>query len=104
MNQLQANIPTDKWITATWDEYLKIIADPQLDKANCYYHSGKLRIKMPSFGHDYACDNTIISFAINLFCTLKGIPLKGLTNCTYRKTGIYDCQPDLSYYIGIMHK
>ena len=42
----------------------------------------------------------IISFVINLYGTLKGIPLKGLTNCTYRKTGKSESQPDLSYYIG----
>jgi Uma2 family endonuclease len=100
MTQLQTQLVTDQWIAATWDEYLKIIEDPAFDKASCYYHNGNLRIEMPPLGHDHACDNTIISFAVNLFCTLKGIPLKGLTNCTYRKTGIDDCQPDLSYYIG----
>ena len=100
ISQLQTELPTNRWIAATWDEYLKIIEDPRLDKANCYYHNGKLRIEMPPLGHDHACDNTIIGFAVNLFCTIKGIPIKGLTNCTYRKTGIDDCQPDLSYYIG----
>ena len=55
---------------------------------------------MSPLGHDHACDNTIVSFAVNLFCTLNGIALKGLMNCTYRKVGMEDCQPDLSYYIG----
>ncbi len=55
---------------------------------------------MTPLGHDHACDNTIISFAINLYCSLKGIPVKGLTNCTYRKVGFQEVQPDLSYYIN----
>ncbi|XGW00653.1 MAG: Uma2 family endonuclease [Leptolyngbya sp. BL-A-14] len=25
---------------------------------------------------------------------------KGLTNCTYRKTGVREAQPDVSYYVG----
>ncbi len=55
---------------------------------------------MPPVGFDHASDNTIIIFVVNLFCTLKGIPLKGLTNCSYRKIGVRECQPDVSYYIG----
>jgi len=38
--------------------------------------------------------------AIHLFCTIKGISLNGLDNCSYRKTGVRECQPDVSYYIG----
>lgn len=52
-------------------------------------------------GPDHASDNSIIAFAITLFCTLKKIPLKGLIiNCSYRQTGLRECQPDISYYIG----
>lgn len=39
-------------------------------------------------------------FAITLFCTIKGIPIKGLVTCSYRKAGVQECQPDVSYYIG----
>lgn len=42
--------------------------------------------------------STII-FAVNLFAAIKGIPLHGLDNCTYRKTDLSDAQPDVSYYI-----
>ena len=100
MNQLQTKIVADEWTTASWDEYIKITEDPKIVKANCYFHNGKYKIEMPPLGHDHACDNTIMAFAINLFCTLKGIPIKGLTNCTYRQIGKEDCQPDLSYYFG----
>lgn len=50
--------------------------------------------------HDHACDRTIISFAINLFCSIKDIPIKGLINGTYRKADLQLAQPDVSYYIG----
>ena len=35
-----------------------------------------------------------------MYGSVKDIPLKGLTNCSYRKTGVRESQPDLSYYIG----
>lgn len=55
---------------------------------------------MAPLGHDHAADNTIASFTVNLFCGLKAIPTKGLTNCTFRKRGFEDAQPDIAYYIG----
>jgi Uma2 family endonuclease len=42
----------------------------------------------------------IALFTINLFCIIKGISVNGFNNCSYRKTKVRECQPDLSYYIG----
>ena len=55
---------------------------------------------MTPIGNDHSLDHTIIIFAVNLYATLKGIPLNGRDNCTYRQTGFQECQPDISYYIG----
>jgi len=100
MKDLQTPIPTDTWVTATWDEYIKLVSNPIYDKAKSYYHQGQLRIEMPPVGHDHCSDNTVISFAVNLYAICKSIPLKGLTNCSYRKKGVQEYQPDVSYYIG----
>lgn len=51
-------------------------------------------------GHDHAADNSTIDFAVGLFCTLKGVACRGLVNCSYRRTDIQECQPDLSYYLN----
>ncbi|MCP2729885.1 Uma2 family endonuclease [Limnofasciculus baicalensis] len=104
MNQLQTKLPTDTWVTATWEEYIQIIEDPVYAKAKGYYYNGKMRIETMGVGPDHASDNGIIYFAINLFCTLKGIPLQGLINCSYRKPGVRESQPDISYYIGARAK
>lgn len=100
MSELQTKLPTDTWVVATWDEYIQAIASPAYEKAKGYYHNGRLRIEMSPVGSDHASDHTIIIFAINLFATLKDIPLNGRDNCTYRKSGIQECQPDVSYHIG----
>jgi Uma2 family endonuclease len=105
MSQLQTKLPTDTWVTATWvtatwDEYIQAIEAPAYAKAKGYYYNGQMRIEAVGVGPDHASDNGIIYFAVTLFCTLKRIPLKGLINCSYRKTSVRECQPDVSYYIG----
>lgn len=100
MNELQIKLPTDTWVVSTWDKFIEAIDNPRLEKTKGYYYDGQLRIEMPPVGFDHASDNTIILFAVNLFCTLKGISLRGLITCSYRKVGVRECQPDVSYYIG----
>jgi Uma2 family endonuclease len=100
MSQLQTKLSTDTWVTASWDEYIREIEDPVYAKAKGYYYNGQMRIEVMGVGPDHAKDNGIIYFAITLFCTLNKIPLQGLINCSYRKPGVRECQPDISYYIG----
>ncbi|NDJ20639.1 Uma2 family endonuclease [Nostoc sp. B(2019)] len=100
MSEVQTKLPTDSWTVATWDEYIQVVENPAYEKAKGYYHNGRMRIEMPPIGNDHASDHTIITFAVNLFCSIKDILVKGLTNCTYRKTGFNEAQPDISYYIG----
>ena len=100
MTNLQIKIPTDTWVSATWDEYLQTIENPIYTKAKSYYYQGKLRIEMSPVSHDHANDNSLINIAIGIFCSLKNIRSKSLTNCSYRKIGTQEVQPDISYYIG----
>ncbi len=100
MSALQTKLLTNTWVVATWDEYIEAIEDPIYEKAKGYYQNGRLRIEMSPVGSDHASDHTIIIFAVNLFATLKDIPLNGRDNCTYRKVGVQECQPDVSYHIG----
>lgn len=100
MRDLNTQVQSDTWLAVSWEEYIQIIENPAYEKAKCYYHNGHLRIEMTPIGHDHGCDNTIITVAVNLFCIVKHIPIKGLTNTTYRQPGVQECQPDTSYYIG----
>ncbi len=91
---------TDTWVKATWEDYLQQIEQPGYEKAKGYYLDGWMRIEMLPVGSDHAGDHTLVIFAVGLFTTLKGIAARGLDNCTYRKTGKQECQPDVSYYLG----
>ena len=100
MSTMRTKLPTDTWVVATWDEFIQTIEDPAYQKAKGYYYYGRMRIETMSVGPDHAKDNGIIAIAVTLFAALKGIPLNCLDNCSYRKTGVRECQPDVSYYIG----
>ena len=94
---------TDQWITATWDEFIQVLENPLYAESRCYFDKNQIRqmrIETMPVGSEHAGDNTLIIFAISLYCTLKNIPARGLTNCSYVKTGFQGCQPDISYYIG----
>ncbi|MBE9167047.1 Uma2 family endonuclease [Pleurocapsales cyanobacterium LEGE 06147] len=93
-------LPTDTWITTTWDDYLRVIEDPAYEKAKSYYYKGQMRIEMSPVGNDHSRDHSIVIYAIHLFAGIKGIDLNGHDNCTYRKTGVNEAQPDVSFYIG----
>jgi Uma2 family endonuclease len=91
---------TDTWIFATWDEYLHKIENPIYHKAKSYYYNGQYRIEMTPIGNEHSQDHFVISHAICLYATIKGIPLNGKDNCSYRKPNVIEIQPDLSFYIG----
>ena len=100
MNQLQERLTTNTWIEADWDTYTTIVESPDREKSRGYYHNGYMRIEDMPTGADHSRYHIIVTFAINLLCTIGGIAINGLDNCSYRKTGIRECQPDLSYYCG----
>jgi Uma2 family endonuclease len=100
MSNLKTKILSDTWVTATWEEYIQIVEKPIYEKAKCYYYNGQLRIENSPVGSDHSLDHAFIIFAVSLFPTLKKIPIKGLTNCSYRKPGIQEYQSDASYYVG----
>lgn len=100
MSYTQTKLPTEEWVTATWDEYIQVSGDPQLEKAKCYYYSGQLRIEMTPQGYDHSYDNFSIGAAIALFSGFRVIPISAVTNCSFRKANEAEAQPDLAFYIG----
>jgi Uma2 family endonuclease len=98
MIQLQEKVVTNTWGKADWETYISTIDSPEHEKHQGYYYNGYMRIEDMPTGADHSRYHVLMTFAINLFCTIGGIAINGFDNCTYRKTGIRECQPDLSYY------
>jgi Uma2 family endonuclease len=55
---------------------------------------------MTPIGNDHSRDHSIINHAVYLYAGIRKIPLNGNDNCSYRRAGIREAQPDLSFYIG----
>jgi Uma2 family endonuclease len=100
MSQLQAKVATDTWVNATWDEYIKVSSDPAYEKAKGYYFNGRMRLETSPLGLPHSRDHLIIIYAVCLFAGLKQIDFNGHDNCSYRKAGYDEAQPDVSYYLG----
>lgn len=98
MPPLQAS--PDTWIPATWENYLQELQSPAYEKARGYYHQHHMRLEIHPIGFDHSTDHALLALAINLFCILHRIPLTLADNCSFRKAGERDCQPDLACYVG----
>lgn len=98
-NQIPTPFTLESWTPASWEEFLRISENPDFEKAKFYFYHGSYFSNM-GVGSNHAFDNTSVIILLSIFCMLKDIPIKGLTNCSYRKQGLRECQPDISYYVG----
>jgi Uma2 family endonuclease len=57
-------------------------------------------MEMTPIGPNHAHEDAIVSKSIGVMTGLKRIPIYEYSNCSYRKQGIAEFQPDLSFYIG----
>ena len=90
----------NQWSPVSWDEFLRLVDEPTNNGLKGYYYNVRMRLEVMSTGSDHSNDHHILIFLISLFATLQGIPLRGKDVCSYRKTGISEFQPVVSYYLG----
>ncbi len=100
MVQLTPAQASNAWVPASWEEFVRLTDDPAYAKAKGYYFNQQMRIETVGVRPDHARENTLLILVIGLYCGLNGIPIVGLTNCSYRKASVREAQPDISYYVG----
>ena len=88
------------WVTATWAEFLAASEHAEIEKSNCYYDAGWMRIETMPIGFAHGKDNSTLAAVITLYGTMRSIPFMAVTNTSFRKSGKQECQPDLAFYIG----
>ncbi len=96
----QETLKLDHWQTASWEEFIRIADDQDSAKLKCYYYDGKMRFEPMSTGADHSRDHVLIMFALSFFAATQGIQATGHDGCSYRKIGMDEFQPDISYYVG----
>jgi Uma2 family endonuclease len=93
-------IPLDTWIKTTWYHFITLSNQPEYQQGKFYYDNGWMRIEMSPIGSAHSQDNSMISTVVILYATFHNIRIKELTNCSFRKTGEQEIQPDISFYMG----
>jgi len=93
-------LETDIWMKASWEEFLSLANEPSFEKGKFYYHRGYMRIEMSPVRPLHARKNSVISSVVKLFATVRNIRIVELNNASFRKSGVGEFQPDLSYYVG----
>jgi Uma2 family endonuclease len=96
----KVEIISDRWVKATWDEFEAFADDPKLAQGRFYYDQDKMRIEMSPVGPIHAHENAIVSKVIGIFAALKNICIYEYINCSFRKKGESECQPDIAFYLG----
>lgn len=94
------NLVTDDWMKASWDEFLTLADNPAYEKARFYYDDGCMRIEMAAVGPIHGRDNSVVARVVSLFATVRNIRIVEYANTSFRKAGVRECQPDISFYIG----
>lgn len=94
------NLVTDAWVQASWEEFLALADNPAYENGQFYYDDGWMRVEMAPVGPIHGRDNSVVARVISLFATVKDIRIVEYTNCSFRKTGVRECQPDSCFYIG----
>ncbi len=94
-----ASIVTDEWVAIGWTEFAQLIEQPEYQDCRAYYHNQRMRLETMPVGSDHAQAHAILIFIIGLYAMLHGIALSPKDHCSFRKTGLSECQPDIAYYI-----
>lgn len=98
--QLTTEIPLNTWLSSPWEEFVKQAEAPESDRLKGYYYQGRMRFEPMSTGSDHSNDHVLIVFALSFFAAHQRIPMTAKDNCSYRRSGVSEFQPDASYYIG----
>lgn len=100
MSLLQAQPLLNTWLPAPWEEFVQIADDSKSAQLKGYYYDGRMRFEPMSTGADHAKDHVLFGFALSVFAASQGISATGQDGCSYRKPGLDEFQPDISYYIA----
>ena len=86
----KAEIVSDRWVKATWDEFVALADDPaHAEMARLYYDNNQMRIEMSPIGPIHAHENSIVSNVVRLFAMVRNICIHEYTNCSFRKKNHY---------------
>lgn len=90
----------DRWVKATWEEFVEIAYSAEYQECSAYFDSGEMRLEMPSLGIGHARQNGVVWDVITFFTAFKNIDITKYVNASFQKAGEREFQPDAAFYIG----
>ncbi|WP_026100705.1 Uma2 family endonuclease [Synechococcus sp. PCC 7336] len=93
-------IQTDTWVKATWEEFIVTMDEPRYEEGRGYFDNGYMRIEMAPLGAGHGRQNSVAIDVVGLFATFRNIRIAKFINCSFYKTGVRGCQPDVAIYVG----
>lgn len=90
----------DEWVAIAWNQFTQLIEQPEYQNCKAYYHNEKMRLETMPVGSDHAKEHLTLIMVIALFGIVHNLALDGRDNCTFRKVGCEEFQPDIAYYVG----
>jgi Uma2 family endonuclease len=93
-------LTSDVWVKASWDEFIALANESSLEKARFYYDHSFMRIEMSPVGLIHAHENGIVYKVISTFAAYANIHIYEYLNCSFRKSGNAEFQPDMAFYLG----
>ncbi len=69
MQQLETKGITDRWIKASWEEYLAAIKNFPENQGKSYYYNGYYRLEMTPIGFEHARDHPKVHLPKRGSCT-----------------------------------
>ncbi|BAU43198.1 Uma2 family endonuclease [Leptolyngbya sp. O-77] len=95
-----ATEPASQWVPAAWDDFLRLSSHPSCAKTKGYYFNSQMRLEAMEGSAAHASAYSILILTLALWCCAKEVAMVGWVNCSYRKAGVREAQPDISYYVG----
>jgi Uma2 family endonuclease len=93
-------IQTDTWVKASWDEFVATAYSSAYQEGRAYYDRGRMRIEMAALGPAHSRQNSITFKVVSLYAALRNLRIVEFINCSFRKQGEQECQPDIAFYLG----
>ena len=101
MSQVDTQVQMETWIPMSWEQFVQFTDNPACENVKAYYYDGRMRLEqMAALGNPHSRDHYIVIAAVTLFTSVRGLDIDGHDNCTYRKAGYGEVQPDASFYVG----
>lgn len=97
---IKQDLARDCWFKGSWEEFVTLAAQITDEKSRFYFDQGYIKIEMTPIGYPHSRRNSVAYDVVSLFALARNLRILKLTNCSFRKTGERECQPDAAFYIG----